>query len=100
MTTLIDNEAKNAYVLKMNTQLEEWSARISLIKSKVDNRSLQVRNDYHENMSEWKSKKENFKNKLDEILKHTGTNFESLRFGAQIARNDVFTVFKRFSELN
>ncbi len=100
MTLLINDEQKNAYLLKMNAQLDEWSAKISQIKTKVDNRSLQVRNDYHENMAEWKSKKESFKFKLDEILKHTGNNFESLRFGAQMARNDVFVVFKKFSELN
>lgn len=100
MTILTQNIEKSDYLLQMNAQLDEWSKRINFIKSQVDKRSIQVKNDYHENMSLWKAKREILLAKLDEILKHTGSNFESLRFGAQKARFDVLSAYKKFSDIN
>lgn len=88
------------YVNQLNLQLDEWSKRISLIKSQVDKKSIQVKNDYHQNMADWKAKREVLVTKIDEILKHTGSNFESLRFGAQRARVDVLIAYKKFAEFN
>lgn len=98
--TFTEQIQKTDYVNQINLQLEEWSKRINFIKSQVDKKSIQVKNDYHQNMADWKSKREVLVSKIDEILKHTGTNFESLRFSAQRARFDVQVAFKRLADVN
>lgn len=87
------------YILQMKLQLEIWSKRIDSIRTRVQNRSLVVNNDYHQNMAEWKIKKEILMIKMEEVLNHKGTNFDSLRFGAQKARLEVMSVYNKFSNI-
>lgn len=88
---------KDTYLEKVNAQLNEWSAQVMAMKLKVSG-GMAVHNDYHRSVADWQDKRASFLIKLDEI-RSTETNFESLRFGAQRARNDLGILMAKISSM-
>ena len=60
-------EKRKAYEEKLDTQLKEWDAQISLLKAKADNARAEIRKDYYKSIEAFEHKESEVKTKLQEL---------------------------------
>jgi len=87
------NEKRKAYEEKIDAQLEEWSAQISLLKDRADKPKAEETIEYHKTIESLQQKKDGARDKLDELKTAGDEAWEDLKTGAEKAWDDVKTAF-------
>lgn len=80
---------KQAYMDKMNAQLNEWSAKMSVVKAKIDVASASARIDLHQQLEVWQEKEFQFKQKMEDVRASGVEGFETMKLAAQAVWDDV-----------
>jgi predicted ATP-binding protein involved in virulence len=87
------NEKRKAYEEKIDAQLEEWSAQISLLKARADKAKAEAKIEYYKTIESLQQKKDGARDKLDELKTAGDEAWEDLKTGAEKAWDDVKTAF-------
>lgn len=80
---------KDAYVDKLKTQLDEWSADIDVLEVRVRKADEQLRLKYESQLATLKVKRDEAKVKLVELQKSTGEAWQELRKGSDEAWDSI-----------
>ena len=95
-------DLKDAYVDKLKTQLDEWSADIDVLEVRVRKADEQLHLKYESQLASLKVKRDEAKVKLVELQKSTGDAWQELRKGSDEAwdsiKNAVAEARKKFGE--
>jgi hypothetical protein len=86
-------EKRKAYEEKLDAQLQEWSAQISLLKAKADNAKADVKIEYYKIIEAFQRKQNEAKTKLGELKKAGDEAWEDVRTGAEKAWAEVKTAY-------
>ena len=77
---------KDAYLQKMDAQMEEWNSEIDKMKAKADKADADAKLNYYEQIEELNTKQQAAQEKLRE-LKNSGEDaWEDLKAGFELAR--------------
>jgi len=76
---------KEAYEKKLQAQLDEWSAKIEVLKAKADKVKADARVDYSKQLEELRIKKNAANAKLAELKKAGDEAWEDLKTGVESA---------------
>jgi len=76
---------KEAYIEKLQAQLNEWSAKTEVLKARAKGAAADVKIEYNKKIEELESKKEEADEKLEELKDAGEDAWESLKGGAQSA---------------
>jgi hypothetical protein len=79
---------KQAYQQKMEAQLDEWSAKIDVLKAKSEKASADAKIQYHQQIENLQNKKAKAQDKLRELKEASEGAFESLKDGIDSAWDD------------
>ena len=80
---------KQEYQDKMHAQIDEWSARIDLLKAKAKKADAEAKSRYLETVEELEEKKLAAKGKLREIEKAGDEAWEDLKAGFEASWNNL-----------
>jgi hypothetical protein len=86
-------EKRKAYEEKLDAQLQEWSAQISLLKARADNTKADVKIEYYKIIEVLQRKQNEANSKLGELKKAGDEAWEDVRTGAEKARAEVKTAY-------
>lgn len=86
--------AKDAYVKKLQAQLDEWNAEIDLLKAKADNASADAQIEYAKEIDELRSMRDAANSKLSEIKNAADDAWEDLKEGTESAWNSLSQAVK------
>lgn len=84
-------ETKDAYRQKLDAQLKEWSAQISLLAAKAENASADVKLKYALELDEIKAKQREVVQKMKELELSSGEAWEKLKVTADKVLDDLKT---------
>ena len=82
-------EQKEAYQGKMETQLQEWGAKIDELTAKAEHATLEAKVKYHEQLKILQIKREAAQGKFNELKNASGGAWEDLKSGMENAWNDM-----------
>jgi hypothetical protein len=74
---------RKAYEEKLDAQLKEWSAQISLLKAKADNAKADAKIDYYKTIEALQGKQKEAKTKLQELKTAGDEAWEDIKKGAE-----------------
>lgn len=80
---------KDAYIDKLKTQLDEWSADIDVLEARVRKADEQFRLKYESQLASLKVKRDEARVKLIELQKSTGDAWQELRKGSDEAWDSI-----------
>ena len=80
---------KDAYVQKINAQLDEWKAKLDVVKAKAKNKGADSRIDYEKKADELDEKLAALREKRDELKKSAEDNWDQIRQKAEKQMEDV-----------
>lgn len=84
-------ETKDAYRQKLDAQLKEWHAQISLLAAKAENASADVKLKYALELDEIKAKQREVVQKMRELELSSGEAWEKLKVTADKVLDDLKT---------
>lgn len=84
-------ETKDAYRQKLDAQLKEWRAQISLLAAKAENASADVKLKYALELDEIKAKQREVVQKMKELELSSGEAWEKLKVTADKVLDDLKT---------
>jgi hypothetical protein len=76
-------DKRKAYEEKLDAQLKEWSAQISLLKAKADNAKADVKIEYYKTIESLQGKQNEAKTKLQELKTAGDEAWEDIKTGAE-----------------
>ncbi|HEX9776876.1 MAG TPA: coiled coil domain-containing protein [Geopsychrobacteraceae bacterium] len=76
---------KQAYEEKLEAQLDEWNAKINVLKAKAEKVEAEAKIEYHEMIETLKTKQAAAKNKLAELHNASDDSWEDLKEGVENA---------------
>ena len=76
---------KQIYEDKLKAQLNEWDAKIDVLKAKADKAGTAAKADYYETIEDLKKKRNSAKEKLGELRAATDDAWEDLKDGLESA---------------
>jgi hypothetical protein len=76
-------DKRKAYEEKLDAQLKEWSAQISLLKAKADNAKADVKIEYYKTIESLQGKQNEAKTKLQELKTADDEAWEDIKTGAE-----------------
>ena len=85
---------RKAYEEKLDAQLKEYNAQIALLKAKAENARADAKIDYYKTIDALEHKKDEAKNKLQELKTAGDEAWEDLKAGAEKAWTEVKTAFR------
>ncbi|PTQ91512.1 hypothetical protein C8R30_13118 [Nitrosomonas nitrosa] len=85
---------KDAYVKKLEAQLDEWNAEIDLLKAKADKASADAQIEYAKEIDELRSMRDAASSKLSEIKNAADDAWEDLKEGTESAWNSLSQAVK------
>ncbi len=86
-------DKRKAYQEKLDAQLEEWNAQISLLRAKADKAKAEAKIEYYEIIKTLQLKQDNAKAKLQELKAAGDEAWEDLKAGAEKAWAEIKTAF-------
>ena len=86
-------DKRKAYEEKLDAQLEEWNAQIALLKGKAANAKSDAKIDYNKTIDALEHKKDEAKNKLQELKTAGDEAWEDVKAGAEKAWAEVKTAY-------
>lgn len=95
------NSKRKAYEEKLDAQMKEWKAQITLLKAKAENAKADAKIDYYKNIDALEHKQNNANVKLQELKTAGDEAWEAVKTGAEkvwdevkIAYHDAASKFK------
>jgi len=76
---------RDEYVRKMQAKLNEWNADIDALTTKASEVSVDVKNEYIEQIAALKAKQAAAHQKIEELQKSGGSAWEDLKAGIDLA---------------
>jgi len=86
---------KNAYVAKMEAELNGWSARLKELKAKAEKATAQGRIEYQKKLEASKLKHDAAARKLVELKSAGEDKWEALKSGVESAWNELRSEFDK-----
>jgi multidrug resistance efflux pump len=80
---VVMNDKRKAYEEKLDAQLKEWSAQISLLKAKADNAKADAKIEYHKTIDILQKKQNEARTKLQDLKTAGDEAWEDLKTGAE-----------------
>ncbi len=84
-------DSKEAYKQKLNAQLKEWSAQISLINAKIENKGADMRLKYAKELDSVKEKQDEVIQKIKDLDQATEESWEKVKVTTDQILNDLKT---------
>ncbi len=78
---------RDEYVRTLQLKLEEWNMEIDLLTEKADKLSVNLKNEYQEQIEALKKKRESAREKIDEVQLAGESAWEDLKSGIELARD-------------
>lgn len=88
-------DKRKAYQEKVDAQLKEWSAKIDLLKAKVEKAKVEAKIKYYEKIEDLRAKQEVLKQKLQDLKGSGDEAWEELKTGVDKALDDLKDVINR-----
>jgi hypothetical protein len=82
-------DKKEEYILKLDAQLREWSAKIDELKAKTDKAKGDLKIEYGRQIAALEAKKEYAQKRLKEIRETSGQAWEELKTGVEHAWHEL-----------
>lgn len=86
-------DKRKAYQEKLDEQLKEWNAQISLLRDKADKAGADARGEYYKLIESLQKKQNEIGVKLQELKTASDEAWGELRVGAEKAWSEVKTAF-------
>ena len=86
-------DKRKAYEEKLDAQMEEWKAQISLIKARADKAKAEAKIEYNKTIEGLQGKHDEAKAKLHELKTAGGEAWEDLKTGAEKVWAEVKAAF-------
>ena len=86
-------DKRKAYGEKLDAQLKEWNAQITLFKAKAKNDEADAKIDYYKTIEALERKQDEAKTKLKELQTAGDEAWEALKTGAEKAWAEVKTAY-------
>ncbi len=80
---------KEAYIQRLQAQLDEWGAEIQKLKAKAGKAEADARIEYHEILEDLKEKQEKAKGKIKELRQAGDEAWKDMRSGIENAWNNL-----------
>jgi hypothetical protein len=87
------NDKRKAYEEKLDAQLDEWSAELSLLKAKADKAKADAKIEYFKTIEALQLKQNEAKAKLRQLKSAGDDAWEDLKAGAEKAWAEVKTAY-------
>ncbi len=87
----MDDDKRKAYQEKLDAQLKEWNAQISLLKAKADKARAEAKSEYYKIIDSLEKKVNEASPKLKELKTASDAAWEDLKSGAEKAWAEVKT---------
>ena len=85
---------KEAYRKKLEAQLDEWNAKIEVLKAKANKAEASAKVEYHETIEDLQKKRSNAKDKLQELRNAGEDAWEDLKGGLEQSWSDLEAAVK------
>jgi len=82
-------DKRKAYEEKLDTQLKEWNAQITLLKAKAENAKADAKIDYYKTIDALEHKQNEARMKLQELKASSDEAWEAVKAGAEKAWAEV-----------
>ena len=82
-------DSKEAYKQKLNAQLKEWSAQISLMNAKIENKGADMRLKYAKELDSVKEKQDEVIQKIKDLDQSTEESWEKVKVTTDQILNDL-----------
>ena len=86
-------EKRKAYEEKLDAQLNEWNAQITLLKAKAENAKADAKIDYYKSIEALEHKQGEAKAKLQELKTASDEAWEAVKAGAEKSWAEVKTAY-------
>ena len=86
-------DKRKAYEEKLDAQLDEWNAQITLLKTKADKGNAEAKIEYYKAIEALQHKQNEVETKLHELKTAGDEAWEDLKTGAEKAWAEVKTAF-------
>ena len=86
-------EGRKAYEEKLDAQLNEWNAQITLLKAKAENAKADAKIDYYKSIEALEHKQGEAKAKLQELKTASDEAWEAVKAGAEKSWAEVKTAY-------
>ena len=86
-------DKRKAYQEKLDAQLEEWNAQISLLRAKADKAGAEAKVEYYKLIESLQNKQNGVRTKLQELKAASDEAWGDLKAGAEKAWAEVKTAF-------
>ena len=86
-------DKRKAYEEKLDAQLKEWNAQITLLKAKAENAKADARIDYYKTIEALERKQDEAKTKLQELQTAGDEAWEAVKTGTEKAWAEVKTAY-------
>jgi hypothetical protein len=87
------NDKRKAYEEKLDAQLKEWNAQITLLRAKAKNAKAGAKVDYYKTIDTLEHKQDKAKTKLQELQTAGDEAWEAVKTGAEKAWAEVKTAY-------
>ncbi len=88
---MIDDDNRKAYQEKLDAQLKEWNAQISLLKARAEKTRAETKIEYYKIIEALQKKVDDARPKLKELKNASDEAWEELKSGAEKAWAEVKT---------
>jgi hypothetical protein len=88
---MMDQNKRKAYEEKLDAQLKEWNAQITLLRAKADKATAEAKVEYYKMIEALQFKQDIVKTKLQELKSAGDEAWEDLKAGAEKAWAEVKT---------
>lgn len=88
---------KDAYLQKIDAQMEEWKTEIDKMKAKADKADADAKLKYYEQIEELRTKQQAAQEKLRELRNSSEDAWEDLKAGFELARVSLGEAIKSAS---
>lgn len=85
---------KDAYKKKLEAQLDEWDAKIDVLKAKANKADASARLEYQETIEDLKKKRAVARDKLQELREASGEAWKDLKQGLEQIWSDLGAAIK------
>jgi len=85
---------KDAYRKKLEAQLDEWNAKIDVLKAKANKAEASAKVEYHETIEDLQKKRSNAKDKLQTLRNASEDAWEDLKGGLEQSWSDLEAAVK------
>ena len=86
-------DKRKAYEEKLDAQLNEWNAQITLLRAKAKNAKADARVDYYKAIEALEQKQNKAKTRLQELQTAGDEAWEAVKTGAEKAWSEVKTAY-------